>query len=159
MPTENLFLVDPLEKDMKTSSGIYIPGKTREAPQSGRVIEAGKNKLGIKKDDIIIFKRFEATRYKAGISGKNYLFIEASSVLAVKEEEKNEKKIKSKKIYWGNWHIFDCDICYEMERRGYYEIKTSKDHEDIYWDDFFAKPKTLRPIKYKLVKVTKKLDR
>lgn len=54
--------------------------------------------------------------------------------------------MKIKKIYWGDWHIFVCDICFEMERRDYYS-------ESKYWDDFFDHK--LRPIKYKLVKAKK----
>ena len=52
--------------------------------------------------------------------------------------------MKTKYIKWGNYHIFNCDICFEMERRGYIS-------EDKYWDDFFAHKE--KPIKYKLVKV------
>lgn len=52
----------------------------------------------------------------------------------------------TKKIYWGDWHILKCDICYRMEQRGYrYEVR--------YWNDFFAHK--LKPIKYRLVKAKK----
>ena len=40
-----------------------------------------------------------------------------------------------------------CEICREMYSRGY-------QHEEDYWGDFFAD--TLKPVKYKLVKMTKK---
>lgn len=60
--------------------------------------------------------------------------------------------MKIKKIYWGDWHIFGCDICYEMERRGY--EAGSMDSEDEYWEDFFAHK--LKPVKFRLVKATKK---
>ena len=51
---------------------------------------------------------------------------------------------KAKKIIkWGCGHILQCEICFEMERRGYKS-------ESRYWDDFFRH--TLKPIKYKLIK-------
>jgi hypothetical protein len=51
--------------------------------------------------------------------------------------------MRIKKIYWGNWHVFSCDICWQMERRGY-------DNEGKYWKDNFDNK--LKPVKYKLVK-------
>lgn len=58
------------------------------------------------------------------------------------------EKVKTKIIKWGNAHIFNCDICYEMVRRDYKDL--SMDTEGEYWDDFFAGE--LKPIKFKLVK-------
>lgn len=62
-----------------------------------------------------------------------------------------EKKVKTgltTKILKNDGHTFKCDVCYEMERRGY----TS---EQKYFDDCFSN--TLKPIKYKLlVQVDKK---
>ena len=57
--------------------------------------------------------------------------------------------MKTKKIYWGDWHVFRCEICYEMERRGY-------EDEAEYWDDFFDHKE--KPVKYRLVKARKKDD-
>ena len=46
-------------------------------------------------------------------------------------------------IKWGNAHIFQCDICFQMTRRNYRS-------ESKYWDDAFANK--LRPVKFKLIK-------
>ena len=46
-------------------------------------------------------------------------------------------------LEWGNAHIFQCDICFQMTRRGYRS-------ESKYWDDVFSNK--LRPVKFKLIK-------
>jgi len=46
-------------------------------------------------------------------------------------------------IKWGEGHILHCDICFEMERRGY-------SSEDDYWTDFFNNE--LKRIKFKIIK-------
>jgi len=55
-----------------------------------------------------------------------------------REKEKKEIIIK-----WGEGHLLQCDICFEMTRRNYRS-------EDKYWSDFFAN--SLRPIKFKMIK-------
>ena len=51
--------------------------------------------------------------------------------------------MKTKTIKWGNGHILQCDICFQMERRGYLS-------EAKYWYDFFAHRE--KPVKYKMIK-------
>ena len=46
-------------------------------------------------------------------------------------------------IKWGQGHILQCDICFEMTRRGYKS-------EDKYWNDLFANK--LKPIKFRIIK-------
>ena len=55
--------------------------------------------------------------------------------------------MKILKIPRGHWHLFRCEICYDMAQHGYRQ-------EEDYWSDFFAEK--LKPIKYKLVKEKKK---
>ena len=51
--------------------------------------------------------------------------------------------MKKKIIKWGSGHVLQCDICFEMKRRGY-------NSESKYWDDFFSHK--LKSIKYKIFK-------
>lgn len=52
------------------------------------------------------------------------------------------KKLETKILKGDYGHTFQCDICYEVERREY------KNEEDYFEDLFRGK---LKPIKYKLV--------
>lgn len=50
--------------------------------------------------------------------------------------------MKTKTIKKEHGHITQCEICFEMERRGYRS-------ERLYWDHFFKDK--LKPIKYKIM--------
>ena len=54
-----------------------------------------------------------------------------------------KKQLKTKVIKKSDEHVFQCDICWEMERRGYCS-------EEVYWGDVFGGK--LKPVKYWLVK-------
>ena len=40
-PTAGYLLIEPLEKEVKTSSGIYLPENAGEKPQKGKVVATG----------------------------------------------------------------------------------------------------------------------
>ena len=40
-PTAGYLLIEPLEKEVKTASGIYLPETAGEKPQKGKVIAVG----------------------------------------------------------------------------------------------------------------------
>ena len=40
-PTAGYLFIEPLEKEVKTASGIYLPDNAGEKPQTGKVIAAG----------------------------------------------------------------------------------------------------------------------
>ena len=56
--------------------------------------------------------------------------------------------MKKEIIKWGDGHILQCDICFQMVRRGY--SLSEPDEEGKYWDDFFAHK--LKPVKYRIFK-------
>lgn len=88
-PTAGYLLIEPLEKETKTTSGIYLPDNSTEKPQTGKVIATG-NKVYMdnhevespaKVGDIILYKKWGANEVK--IDGKDYLFVKFDDVLAV----------------------------------------------------------------------------
>ena len=42
-PTAGYLLIEPLEKEVKTASGIYLPENAGEKPQKGKVLAAGSS--------------------------------------------------------------------------------------------------------------------
>ncbi len=93
-PTAGYLLIEPLEAETKTSSGIYLPDTASEKPQKGKVLSVGaeenadcKCDCGCKKSspakvgDVVIYK--ESWGGKVKIEGKEYLFAKFEDVLAV----------------------------------------------------------------------------
>lgn len=95
-PTAGYLLIEPLEKEVKTQSGIYLPENAGEKPQKGKVVATGSAtcsdcKSGnccmvdspAKIGDIVLYKKWGGNEVK--IEGKEYLFVKFEDVLAVEE--------------------------------------------------------------------------
>jgi len=91
-PTSGYLLVEPLEKEVKTASGIYLPDSAGEKPQKGKVLGVGQPELTdsgkvrkspVKKGDIVIYKKWGGNEVK--IEGKEYLFVKFEDVLAIEK--------------------------------------------------------------------------
>ena len=89
-PTAGYLLIEPVEKDTKTASGIYLPDSAEEKPQKGKVLAVGADEItdsGAKKSspakvgDIVIYKKWGGNEVK--IEGQEYLFAKFEDVLAV----------------------------------------------------------------------------
>jgi chaperonin GroES len=91
-PLQDRLIVERLEGEEKTASGIYIPDTAREKPQRGRVIAVGKGKvredgsvqpLDLKSGDEILFGKYAGTEIK--IDGDEFLIMREDDVLGVIE--------------------------------------------------------------------------
>jgi len=91
-PLHDRLIVERLESDEKTSSGLYIPDSAKEKPQQGRVIAVGKGKvredgtiapLDVKKGDLILFGKYSGSEIK--LNGTEYLIMREDDVLGVVE--------------------------------------------------------------------------
>jgi chaperonin GroES len=89
-PTAGYLLIEPLEKEVKTASGIYLPDSAGEKPQKGKILAAGPSEVtekGIKRSspakvgDIVIYKKWGGNEVK--IDSKEYLFVKFEDVLAI----------------------------------------------------------------------------
>ena len=89
-PTAGYLLIEPVEKETKTASGIYLPDSAEEKPQKGKVLAVGADEItdsGAKKTspakvgDIVIYKKWGGNEVK--IENKEYLFSKFEDVLAV----------------------------------------------------------------------------
>jgi len=89
-PTAGNLLIEPVEAEQKTASGIYLPENVSEKPQKGKVLAVGEPEItekGIKKDspvkkgDIVIYKKWGGNEVK--VDGKEYLFAKFEDILAV----------------------------------------------------------------------------
>ncbi|KKU15993.1 MAG: 10 kDa chaperonin [Candidatus Woesebacteria bacterium GW2011_GWC2_45_9] len=89
-PTAGYLLIEPVEKETKTASGIYLPDSAEEKPQKGKVLAVGADEItdsGAKKTspakvgDIVIYKKWGGNEVKVG--GREYLFAKFEDILAI----------------------------------------------------------------------------
>ncbi|OGM28005.1 hypothetical protein A3D00_04655 [Candidatus Woesebacteria bacterium RIFCSPHIGHO2_02_FULL_38_9] len=91
-PTSGYLLIEPVDAQTKTSSGIYLPDTVNEKPQKGKVIAVGddevtdsgiKRKSPVKVGDVVIYKKWGGSEVK--IDNKEYLFAKFEDILAVEK--------------------------------------------------------------------------
>ena len=89
-PLEDRVLVEPLEAETTTASGLVIPDTAKEKPQEGKVVAAGPGRvddkgnrvpMDVAVDDVVIFSKYGGTEVR--YNGKDYLLLNSRDVLAV----------------------------------------------------------------------------
>ena len=84
-PLADRVLVEPLEAETKTASGIIIPDTAKEKPQKGNIVAAGPgtkdNPVTVKVGDSVLYGKYSGTELK--LDGKNYLIMRESDILAI----------------------------------------------------------------------------
>ena len=89
-PLGDRVIVEPLEKEEQTASGIYIPETAKEKPQEGLVLAIGpgrllddgsRSQMEVSVDDKVIFAKYAGTEIK--LDDKKYLILKESDILAV----------------------------------------------------------------------------
>ncbi len=84
-PLADRVLVEPMEAETITASGIIIPDTAKEKPQRGTVVAVGPGttdiKMEVKKGDVIIYGKYAGT--EISVDGKDYLIMKQSDVLAI----------------------------------------------------------------------------
>ncbi len=92
-PLEDRVLVQPLEAEQTTASGLVIPDTAKEKPQEGRVIAAGPGRvddkgtrvpMDVKENDVVIFSKYGGTEVK--YDGEEYQLLNARDILAIVEK-------------------------------------------------------------------------
>ncbi len=89
-PLADRVLVEPVEKEETTASGIVLPETAKEKPQEGLVLAVGPGRLmdngerapmEVKAKDKVLFAKYAGTELKMG--DKKYLLLKESDILAV----------------------------------------------------------------------------
>ena len=93
-PLEDRILVQTLEAEQTTASGLVIPDTAKEKPQEGKVLAVGPGRMNednvlripidIKVGDLVIYSKYGGTEVK--YNGEEYLLLSARDVLAVVEK-------------------------------------------------------------------------
>ena len=92
-PLEDRVLVQIVEAETTTASGLVIPDSAKEKPQEATVIAVGPGRVGddndripmeVKEGDTVVFSKYGGTELK--YSGEEYLILSQRDILAVSEK-------------------------------------------------------------------------
>ena len=84
-PLADRVLIEPLEAETTTASGIIIPDTAKEKPQKGKVVAVGKgtkdDPITVKVGETVLYGKYAGTELK--LEGNDYLIMRESDILAV----------------------------------------------------------------------------
>ena len=84
-PLADRVLIQPVEAETKTASGIYIPDTAKEKPQRGNVVAAGPGTkdvtMEVKVGDVVLYGKYAGT--EISIDGTDYVIMKQSDILAI----------------------------------------------------------------------------
>jgi len=84
-PLADRVLVEPVQAETKTASGIIIPDTAKEKPQEGTVVAVGNGKpdepMTVKVGDIVLYGKYAGSELK--LDGKDYLIVRESDLLGI----------------------------------------------------------------------------
>ncbi|MDQ1487025.1 MAG: chaperonin GroES [Actinomycetota bacterium] len=91
-PLEDRIVVQAVEAETTTASGLVIPDTAKEKPQEGIVLAIGPGRfedgqrvpLDVKEGDRVLYSKYGGTEVK--YNGEEYLVLSARDVLAVIEK-------------------------------------------------------------------------
>jgi len=93
-PLGDRVIVEPLEQEEKTASGLLLPETAKEKPQEGLVVAAGLGRwdeegkkrleMEVKVGDKVIFAKYSGSEVKMG--DKKYLILSEKDILAIVEK-------------------------------------------------------------------------
>jgi len=79
-------LVQMVEREETTASGIVLPDTAKQKPQMAKVVAVGKFEDGkkVSKNDVIVFARYSGTEIT--LDGEDYMILDADDILGVVED-------------------------------------------------------------------------
>ena len=91
-PLGDRLIVEPIEQEEVTASGIVLPETAKEKPMQGKVVAAGPGgrkedgsriAMDVKEGDKVLYAKYAGTEVKIG--DKKYLIFRETDVLAIVE--------------------------------------------------------------------------
>ena len=89
-PLGDRVVVEPIEKEETTASGLVLPETAKEKPQEGKIIAAGPGRLDedgkripmdVKEGDRVLYAKYAGTEFK--LNDKKYLILGEKDILAI----------------------------------------------------------------------------
>jgi len=91
-PLGDRLIVEPVEQEEITASGIVLPETAKEKPMQGKVLAAGPGgrkddgsrvPMDVSVDDIVLYAKYAGTEVKVGSA--KYLILKETDILAIVE--------------------------------------------------------------------------
>jgi len=91
-PLGDRVVVEPLEQEERTETGLYIPETAKEKPQKGKILAVGAGRrdedgkrvpMDVEKGQTILFAKYGGTEVK--IDNKKLLILKEGDILAILE--------------------------------------------------------------------------
>ena len=93
-PLGDRVVVEPLEQEEKTASGIILPETAKEKPQEGTILAVGPGKfddagekrlpMDVEVGDTVLFAKYAGTEVK--LDDKKVLILRESDIMAIVEK-------------------------------------------------------------------------
>jgi chaperonin GroES len=89
-PLGDKVVVQVLEQEDKTASGIYLPDSAKKKPQEGKVVAVGegrtldsgeRNKLTVKVGDKVLYSKYGGNEVTVG--GDDFLILDEDQIYAI----------------------------------------------------------------------------
>ena len=89
-PLHDRVVVERLEAEEKTASGIIIPDSAQEKPMQGKIVAAGSGArdeagkiqpLDVKEGDVVLFGKWSGTEVK--LDGQDLLIMKESDIMGI----------------------------------------------------------------------------
>ena len=84
-PLSDRVIIEALEAETKTASGLYIPDSAKEKPQQGTIVAVGKGTkdepMTVKVGDSVLYGKYAGTELK--LDGNDYLIMRESDIFAI----------------------------------------------------------------------------
>ncbi len=89
-PLGDRVVVEPIEKEETTASGLVLPETAKEKPQEGKIVAAGPGRLDdqgkrvpmdVKEGDRVLYAKYAGTEFK--LNDKKYLILGEKDILAI----------------------------------------------------------------------------
>ncbi len=89
-PLGDRLIVEPIEQEEMTASGIVLPETAKEKPMQGKVLATGPGArkedgsrivMDVSSGDTVLYAKYAGTEVK--IDGKKYLILKETDVLAI----------------------------------------------------------------------------
>jgi chaperonin GroES len=78
-------LVQIVEREETTASGIVLPDTAKEKPQTAEVVAVGQfeNGVNVSEGDVIVFAKYSGT--EISLDGEDYMILDADDILGIVE--------------------------------------------------------------------------
>lgn len=92
-PLYDRVVIETVEEESKTASGLFIPDSAKDKPKTGKVVATGPGnytvrgdliQLDVKVGDTVLFNKNAGSETK--LDGKTYLVMKESEIIGVIEE-------------------------------------------------------------------------